>query len=737
MIVSVARSATIDRMQSHHESQNPDSPAEVLSVTLGKAMRADRPCTLPSQDRFGFVPTARAIARTLRQAPAPTGLVLHIDGLWGSGKSSMLGLVEHVLKSESETGDSPVLQVRFNPWWFADHEHLAHQFLEEFRKQLIHESKRLLDIGNLIASYADTLGGVMATGASALGAPVPAGIFAAFFRRLARKKRDVVALKEEISAKLRNADQRIVVFIDDVDRLTPPEINQLFRVVKAVADFPNVVYVLAFDREEVARALNSELRVDGAAYLEKIVQVPFVLPTLRQDTLRDLLVEDVRRSAPEVRFEPSPDQYDANVLFAAGDLLRRPRDLVRFANAFAPTYAGLRDDVMAVDVAALELLRVVEPRVYRAIRDHGHRFLEGPGNLQLKRSDLDPRDVDWNEGMSDTRRASVVRLLDRLFPQRTRRTYSSAEIQRWETQGRVCSGRGYTTYFQQQRPDDKISPREVDEILEFSDALRLTTVWRELAAVERPGHNSKAIDLLAELRNVDDFTSAFGRALFVAVMDSGDLVFQQARDGEPIEWLMWNAAVKCIDAMGESAVDDAIDVVKSARALYSMVTIVRYILESSDRSSEHYDPKLSNIGDQGADRLRLSALACIERSVSEQTLLSAPKLPHILESWKSWSVTAPMVANEWVGELLGDDESLLALMKTFISWATSYQLHDAFVTRIPRFELDRFLTVLPLGVDLAQIEMRLARIESRRYGMSDAQKQTIKLFRSSVRALDK
>ncbi len=58
-------------------------------------MRTDQPCTYPSQDRFGYLPTARIIARTLRHAPALTGLVLHVDGPWGSGKSSMLGLVEH------------------------------------------------------------------------------------------------------------------------------------------------------------------------------------------------------------------------------------------------------------------------------------------------------------------------------------------------------------------------------------------------------------------------------------------------------------------------------------------------------------------------------------------------------------------------------------------------------------------------------------------------------------------
>lgn len=717
-----------------------DSDAQAKVVALGEAMRPDRPCTDPSQDRFGYVPTARVIARTLRHAPAPTGLVLHIDGSWGSGKSSMLGLVEHALKSGTAQGQQVVQLLRFNPWWFSDHEHLAQQFLNTFAQALFDESTSLVAIGKLIAKYKESLSTLVASSATLLGVPVPREwvkwLAKTWFGRLVREQKDVSGLKNEITQRLRSAQQRFVVFIDDVDRLTPAEIDQVFRVVKAVADFPNVVYVLAFDREEVAKALSEELQVDGSAYLEKIVQVPFVLPTLRQDVLRDLLIDDVRRSAPEVRFEPGPDQYDANVLAAMGDLVRRPRDLVRFANAFAPTYAGLRGDVMAVDVAALELLRVVEPRVYKAIRENEQRFLEGRGEYQIQRSDLDPRDVDWNRDMTDARRTSIVRLLDRLFPRRARRSHSTHEMQRWAAQGRVCSERGYTTYFRQQRPDDELSPRELQDVLALADDRALAAVWSRFAAAVQSGSGSKATDLLAELRNIDSFQPDFAHALLATLMNDGDLVVGQARDGEPIEWLMWSAASKCVAALGLEPVDQLVDIVMSARALYSTITVVRYIVESSDRSSERYDPKLSNVGDQGIDRLRLAALARIRQAAEQQALLGVPKLPLVLESWKDWDTEAPMAANAWVGGFLGDDARLLELMRAFISWATSYQVNDAFATRVPRFEIQRFIAVLPSGVDLVQIESHLAKLESINSRMSDEQLQTIALFRSAVRSFE-
>ena len=66
--------------------------------------------------------------------------------------------------------------------------------------------------------------------------------------------------------------------IDDVDRLTPQEIQELFQLIKANADFPNVVYLVLFERTTVENSVEKVLEVDGREYLEKIVQVGFDLP---------------------------------------------------------------------------------------------------------------------------------------------------------------------------------------------------------------------------------------------------------------------------------------------------------------------------------------------------------------------------------------------------------------------------------------------------------------------------
>jgi hypothetical protein len=111
---------------------------------------------------------------------------------------------------------------------------------------------------------------------------------------------DIRRQRDEVREALAEQPQRLVVVIDDIDRLTAPEIKELFSVIKSVADFPNTIYLLAFDKEVVAKALGAPDASDGMAYIEKIVQVPFELPVPESATLQGLLLEQLHAIVGEV-----------------------------------------------------------------------------------------------------------------------------------------------------------------------------------------------------------------------------------------------------------------------------------------------------------------------------------------------------------------------------------------------------------------------------------------------------
>lgn len=70
----------------------------------------------------------------------------------------------------------------------------------------------------------------------------------ALLKLLKRKPKEVPQLKAEIAKLLQKSKRRVLFVIDDLDRLTPDEIREVFKVVKALADFPNVIYLLSFDK---------------------------------------------------------------------------------------------------------------------------------------------------------------------------------------------------------------------------------------------------------------------------------------------------------------------------------------------------------------------------------------------------------------------------------------------------------------------------------------------------------
>ena len=143
--------------------------------------------------------------------------------------------------------------------------------------------------------------------------PVPYARFGKPAARLIRqKKKDVQDIKKKVASRIAKQSRRILIVIDDIDRLTGEEIRQLFRLVKAVADFPNVLYLLAFDKEVVIKALDEFHGIPGKEYLEKIVQVPFELPSADKAEIRPLFFERlsvILRDTHEELFDPTTAMF--------------------------------------------------------------------------------------------------------------------------------------------------------------------------------------------------------------------------------------------------------------------------------------------------------------------------------------------------------------------------------------------------------------------------------------------
>lgn len=105
------------------------------------------------------------------------------------------------------------------------------------------------------------------------------------------REKPLEELRVDIEHELKKLDKPIVVFIDDIDRLTDSEIKLLIQLVKANAQFSNLVFFLLFQKNIVTKALGTITSDDGAKYLGKIVQVEFAVPAASEKELQRMLTE--------------------------------------------------------------------------------------------------------------------------------------------------------------------------------------------------------------------------------------------------------------------------------------------------------------------------------------------------------------------------------------------------------------------------------------------------------------
>jgi predicted KAP-like P-loop ATPase len=163
-------------------------------------------------------------------------------------------------------------------------------------------------------------------------------------------------------------EQPLVVVIDDIDRLTTGEIREIFKLVRLTASFPNIIYLLAFDRRRVEQALSEE-GIDGRDYLEKIVQtvvdIPAVPRNLLLQSLGSALQDVVNAASPAQRFDE--DRWPDLLFEVIWPHITNMRDVRRLAASVYAAVRDLRDQVELVDVLALEAIRVFMPDTYAAI----------------------------------------------------------------------------------------------------------------------------------------------------------------------------------------------------------------------------------------------------------------------------------------------------------------------------------------------------------------------------------
>ena len=187
--------------------------------------------------------------------------------------------------------------------------------------------------------------------------------------------------------------------MDDVDRLEPVEVRELLRLVRSVADFPNVAYLLCYDGLTLARSIETSTGVrDGRALLEKIVQTEVGVPRPESFALRRLFSTELATFA---QCGPEVGQRLMQVVdIAGGRCFDTPRTVSRVLDSLRLFWPALEGSVDLADLVWLRIIAVASPRTCRWVEE----YLDALAVVASGRGSVDARE-----------RARVGKRLDKAF----------------------------------------------------------------------------------------------------------------------------------------------------------------------------------------------------------------------------------------------------------------------------------------------------------------------------------
>ncbi|MDO3664154.1 KAP family P-loop NTPase fold protein [Acinetobacter higginsii] len=433
---------------------------------MADSYSSDSPVTKHKEDKFNRWLFSKRIADVIANRIDSSSIVIGLYGAWGNGKTSVLNFIE-----ESLNDDPDVLCIKFNPWRFGAEEELLKAFFQDIahaiEAKLITKTDKAKDA---VKSFAPAITSIF--GAAEVGQAI-----SSFIPSIELQK-----LKERIEGELEKAQKRVLILIDDVDRLEKTEIHALFRLVKLTADFKYTAYILAFDKDIVAASLQDRYANSsnnaGEDFLEKIIQVPLHLPLIDQSVLIKFCFQGIDEALTVAGIELTQDQasnYASKFTRYFSSVVTTPRKAKLYGNILLFSLPILKGEVDTVELMLVEAIRVFYQPIYDMLRINKELFsgtFRESGYTDYNSEKVKIKQlVDQAIGLcKHADKEKIIELLKDLFPKINssyhNTFYGSEWYEVWDEKQRVCAPNYYSRYFTYSILEEDISDVTIKEILQ-------------------------------------------------------------------------------------------------------------------------------------------------------------------------------------------------------------------------------------------------------------------------------
>ena len=435
--------------------------------------------------------------------------VIGIKGSWGSGKTTFINQLYNKFNLDK---DKQFHIINFQPWRTDGANSLTRIFFKELEDNLKYY---IPSISNNIEKYLQYI------------LPLNEDYIGKLIDNIPNLISSNTNPYEKMRGLFSNSKLPIIVFIDDVDRLSAEEILEVLKLVRNTADFPFVQFVICYDSYYVVKALKNNGIENASKYLEKFFNVEIDLPNY-EDRIITKELWDRLEHIFEITWPKEKDEIE-NILFGGEKIIKTykgelksdykltslpiyypekyktynvirtllpsVRDVIRFSNSFiliTSFYEKIckQDFISGYNLLMIELLRYRYPEIYNILKLNTYELLKIESGRYTLIADYEQKIKNTNDYSSDELK-SLEFILSIFY------NYSA--------EYGICKVRSFPNYFMY---------REDEKYLKLYEILELSSLNDEELSIR--------IEKLYPQKYKDEFREQFYQLLFKTIIYTED-----------------------------------------------------------------------------------------------------------------------------------------------------------------------------------------------------------------------
>jgi len=688
-------------------------------------MMPDNPIVTKDKDLLHRYPLANRIAGMISHFKDHESLVIGIEGEWGSGKTSFVNLILEDLRT------TDALLITFNPWNFSDQNELIKDFFNSLIDTLKQAGgkegdERVKQIKNYSAKLLRGSELTIAPEFSAFGLTFKPGQLHKIGGEEPLEKQ-----KETINKLLKELGKRIVIVIDDIDRLDSYETKLIFKLVKMTANFANTLFLLAYDRGKVGKRM-SEDGIIGEEYLKKIIQVSFPLPKPDPQDLFNILTSDIETTMHGFDKKYWDEVRWGNLYFSGfKSLFPTVRDIKRYISSLRLDLAVIsQEEVNPIDFLGTEAIRVFAPEVYLAMADEKQAFTatdsmyfgSGNGRDREERKNLCEHIITEKSPPKLTK--AIRGIVHELFPQvkglYTNHYYTYESQLRWRKQLYVCAEDIFDKYFSLSVPSSTLSEKILQDLLA---AIGTHPAFTEnLQKLQAEGKLRLALDRLFD--HLDELTDQQKEKLLIDIFDFCEYVEDRSQgmlDIQAVDEQTWRLGYQTLKRVSqENRVAFLTKILNSTKSIFSPAQLINALNHQIEKQETKEVQGETLLMKEELSGLKQGCVDKIRAATNDSTLVTNKKFDYLLHVWKEWG--SEEAVKEYVAGLIKTPAGLLALLRGFEWESLSETAGDLVARRTKKMNKKS----LAFFVDIDELDKKVQALSKEKLSQED--RETINLY---------